>query len=103
MTLLKFILIIFGIYIAFFLFIRLFGKSLSRFVLKYLVRKAQQDMERQSRVYEQKAEGYSPFEESMYMKDDVKVSMRRGQKEQSRKSDVLDPNRIEEVDFEDVE
>ena len=102
MILLKFIFYIFLFYLGVVVFFRLFGKPLSRFLMGRLVKRAQADMDRQSREYQQKAEGHSPFEESVYVRDDVKVSIRRGQKEKSRR-DPFSPNRIEEVDYEDVE
>lgn len=102
MILLKFIFYIFVFYLAVVLFLRLFGKPIGRFLMARLVKRAQADMDRQSREYQQKAEGHTPFEESVYVRDDVKVSIRRGQKEKSRRDTVPD-KQIEEVDYEDVE
>jgi hypothetical protein len=102
MILLKFIGYILLFYLGALIFFRLFGKAIGRFVLSRLVNRAQADMDRQSREFQQKAEGHSPFEESVYVKDDVKVSIRRGQKEKNRR-DPLDPKRIVEVDYEDLD
>jgi hypothetical protein len=103
MVLVKFVLILLSIYLGFWLIWRLFGKSISRYLLKVFVRRAQRDMEQQSRVYQQYAEGYSPFEDSVYVEDDVKVSIRRGNKPDPNKKPDMGSKSIETVEFEDVD
>ena len=102
MILLKFIawvlLITFGIS----LFLRIFGRPIMRYAMKVLVKKAQADLDRQSRVYEQYVDGHSPFEDSVYVDDKVKVSVKRGQDKKAAKKEI-DPSMIETVEFEDVE
>jgi hypothetical protein len=99
----NFVLILLGIYLAFWVVWRLFGKSISRWLLQAFVRRAQRDMDQQSRVYQQYAEGYSPFEDSVYVEDDVKVSIRRGNKGEAGKKKEIDGERIETVEFEDLD
>lgn len=103
MILIKFVLILLGIYVAFWVIWRLFGKAITRSLLKAFVKRAQRDMDRQSQHYQQYAEGYTPFEESVYVEDDVKVSIRRGSKSDSHKKNDLHDLPIETVDYEDVE
>lgn len=102
MILLKFVLILFGIYVAFWLTWRLFGKAITRVLLRALSRRMQRDMNNQSRVYQQYAEGHSPFEDSVYVEDDVKVSIRRGNKADASKPKVNE-EQIETVEWEDVQ
>ena len=85
------------------MFIRLFGKPIMRFLMKKLVKRAQKDVDRQSQTYQQYAEGYTPFEESVYVEDDVKVSIRRGNKPDPSKKPDLQELPIETVDFEDID
>ncbi|MFN8395312.1 MAG: hypothetical protein U0176_11765 [Bacteroidia bacterium] len=101
MVLLKFVLILFGIYLAFWLVWRLFGKAISRALLRAVSKRMQRDMENQTRTYQQYAEGHSPFEDSVYVEDDVKVSIRRGNKQEAGKPKVNE-EQIETVDWEDV-
>jgi hypothetical protein len=103
MILVKFLLVVLGIYFAFFLFFRVFGKAISRFALSYLQRKAQASMDAQSRAFQQKAEGHSPYEDSVFVKDDVKVSIPKSQQNKPKKDHTFDPNRIEQVEYEDLE
>ncbi len=103
MILLKFILILFGIYVCFYVGWKLFGKSIQRFLIKRLVKTAQRSMDQQSRVYQQYANDYSPFEENVYIEDDVKVSIRRGSKHDKNEKPDISSMPVEEVDFEDVE
>ena len=100
---LKFLGIIFAIYLVFWLVWKIFGRRIMRYAAQTLIKKAQQDMDRQSRVYQQYAENHTPFEESVYVEDDVKVSIRRGNKHDPEKKPDLKDMSIETVDFEDVE
>ena len=102
MIILKFIGWVFVITFGLIVFLRLFGRPIMRYLMRYLVKKAQADLDRQSKVYDQYVDGYSPFEDNVYVDDNVKVSMKRGQKEKSGKSE-LDPSMIETVEFEDVD
>jgi hypothetical protein len=104
MVLVKFVLILFGIYLAFWLFFKLFGKALSRWAIKMFVRRAQRSMDEQSRQYHQYAQDYSPFEENVYIEDDVRVSIRKGSKPDPGK-DRRDISNlpVEEVEFEYIE
>lgn len=103
MVLLRFVLILFGVYFAFWLVWKLFGKAISRYLIRAFVRRAQRDMDRRSQVYQQYAEGHSPFEDSVYVEDGVKVSIRRGNKQDPDKKPDLNSMGIETVEYEDVE
>ena len=103
MILLKFLgWVLFGL-IALGLFFRLFGKPLSKFLLRYFIKRAQKDMERQSRAYEQYVQGHSPFEDNIYVDENTRVSIKRGQTETATKPVELDDAMIEEVEFEDLD
>lgn len=102
MILLKFIFWVFVVTMAIGLIFRLFGKQIMTWLVKRLVKKAQKDMEEQSRRYEQYAEA-SPMEENVYYKDDIKVTVRRGQVEKNEKKKEVDIAEIEEVDWEDLD
>ena len=101
--LLKFVLILFGIYVGFYVIWKLFGKSITRFMFKKVVDQAQKSMNEQSRQYHQYAEGHSPFEDRIYVEDDVKVTIRRGDKHDKNEKPDLHSLPVEEVDFEDIE
>jgi hypothetical protein len=103
MILLKFILVLFGIYVFFYVVWKVFGKAIQRFLVKQLVKGAQRSMDQQSRVYQQYANDHSPFEENVYIEDDVKVSIRRGNKHDKNEKPDISTMPIEEVDFEDVD
>jgi hypothetical protein len=103
MILLKFVLILFSIYLGFWLVWRLFGKAISRYLIKVFMKRAQREMDRQSQVYQQYAEGYSPFEDSVYVEDNVKVSIRRGNKPDPNQKPDIKTMPIETVEFEDVD
>jgi hypothetical protein len=103
MVLLKFIGILVGIYLFFYIFFKLFGKAIQRALVKGLVRRAQKSMDNQSQIYEQQVNGHSPFEDTVYVEDDVKVSIRRGNKPDPNKKPELPKDMIEEVEYEDVE
>ncbi|HEX2898799.1 MAG TPA: hypothetical protein VHS96_03670, partial [Bacteroidia bacterium] len=72
-------------------------------LMKSVMRRAQAEMDRQSRVYQQHAEGYSPFEDSVYVEDDVKVSIRRGNKHDPNKKPDMKDLSIETVEYEDLD
>ena len=101
--LLKFVLILLGIYVGFYIIWKLFGKLISRSILKFFVKRAQQSMDGQSRQYQRYAQEHSPFEENVYIEDDVKVSIRRGNKPDKNEKPNISTLPVEEVDFEDVE
>jgi hypothetical protein len=103
MILLKFVLIIFGIYLVFYVGWKLFGKAISRALIRAFVRRAQKSMDDQSRQYQRYAQDYSPFEDNVYIEDDVKVSIRRGSKHDKNEKPDMASLPVEEVDFEDVE
>jgi predicted membrane protein len=100
MVLIKFFFIIILIYLGFYVFWKLFGKSIIRWAMGRLVKRAQRDMERQSQVYEQYVQGHSPYEDNVYYEDDVKVSIKRNT---ANKKPDLNNMPIETVDFEDVD
>lgn len=102
MILLKFIGWVFVVTFGLVLFFRIFGKPIMRYMMRILVKKAQADLERQSQVYEQYVDGHSPFEDSVYVDQDVKVSVKRGNQEKPTKAE-LDPTMIETVEYEDIE
>jgi hypothetical protein len=102
MILIKFIFYLFLFYLGVVVFLRIFGKSIGRYLMGRLAKRAQEDMERQSREFQQKAEGHNPYADSVYVKDDVKVSIPRTPKEKSRREPFA-ANQVEEVEFEDVE
>lgn len=103
MVLLKFVLILLSIYMGFWLLWKIFGKAVMRYLMKSVVKRAQANMDQQSQFYQRHAEEYSPFEDSVYVEDDVKVSIRRGNKHgPNEKPDIKDLS-IETVDYEDVE
>lgn len=103
MILLKFIGWVFFGLLALTLFMRLFGKPISKFLLRYFIKRAQKDMERQSRVYEQYVQGHSPFEDSIYVDENTRVSIQRGQNEAAPKPRDINDALIEEVEFEDLD
>lgn len=103
MILLKFVFWIIFAWLCLFLFFRIFGPMITKYLLRYFIKKAQQDMDRQSQVYQQYAEGHSPFEDSVYVNDETRVSMRRGQKAEAKRNKGIDDSMIEEVDFEDID
>lgn len=103
MILLKFVLIIALIYLCIYVLWKLFGKAIMRALMNRLIKRAQRDMDKQSQVYEQYAEGHSPHEDSVYIEDDVKVSIRRGNASATPKKPDISTMPIEEVDFEDIE
>jgi hypothetical protein len=103
MILLKFILILFGIYVGFYVLWKLFGKSIIRLLMKSFMKRAQKSMDDQSRQYQRYAQDHSPFEENVYIEDDVKVSIRRGSKHDPHEKPPISSLPVEEVDFEDVE
>jgi hypothetical protein len=102
MIILKLIFWIAVFYLAIYLFFKLFGPLISKRVLRFFVKKAQQDLDRQTRAYERHAEGYSPFEDNVFIDDDIKVSIPK-QKEKKEAKPTIDEKFIEEVDYEDVE
>ena len=102
MIILKFIGWIFIITFGLILFLRIFGRPIMRYLMKILVKRAQADLDRQSKIYEEYVHGHSPFEDNIYVDDNVKVSVKRGDKEAPKKKEI-DPSMIETVDFEDVD
>jgi len=101
MILLKFIGWVFIFLFAVAIFMRIFGRPIMRYLMKVLVKRAQADMEQQARNYEQYVNG-NPFEDNVYVDEDVKVSVKRGDPEPEQKASI-DPNMIETVEFEDIE
>lgn len=97
------VLIVFGTYLLFWLVWKLFGKRIMQYAAKTLIKKAQQDMDRQSRAYQQHVQDYTPFEENVYVEDDVKVSIRRGSKHDPEKKPDLKDLSIETVEYEDLD
>jgi hypothetical protein len=75
--LLKFILVLLGIYLGFYVLWKLFGKTISRFLFKKVVQQAQKSMDNDSRRYQRYAQDHSPFEDNVYIEDDVKRSILR--------------------------
>ncbi len=73
-----------------------------RALMNRLIKRAQRDMNKQSQVYEQYAQGHSPHEDSVYIEDDVKVSIRRGNTSATSKKPDISSMPIEEVEYEDV-
>lgn len=103
MILLKFIGWVFVGLLALSLFLRLFGRPIGKFLLRYFIKRAQKDLERQSQVYDQYVQGHSPFEDSVFVDENTRVSIRRGQQEAEAKQTQLDESIIEEVEFEDLD
>ncbi|MEM0996570.1 MAG: hypothetical protein AAGN35_05810 [Bacteroidota bacterium] len=102
MIILKLIFWVVVFYVAVYLFFKFFGPLISKRVLRYFVKKAQEDLDRQTRTYEQHAEGYSPFEDNVFLDDDVKVSIPKANDKKEEKPSI-DEKYIEEVDYEDVD
>ena len=102
MIILKLIFWIAVFYLAVYLFFKFFGPLISKRLLRYFVKKAQQDLDRQTRAYEQHAEGYSPFEDNVFIDDDVKVSIPKSKEKKAEKA-TIDEHFIEEVDYEDID
>lgn len=104
MILLKFIGWVFVTIFCLILFLRIFGKPLLRLFARYVVKKAQQDMERQQQVYNNYVKNHSPFEDNVYVNEDTRVSIRRGKKQEAaQKQTAIDESFIEEVEFEDFD
>jgi|GEM_PF-2768678 hypothetical protein len=103
MILVKFLLILLGIYLTFFILVRVFGKAIARYLLRAVQRRAQREMDRQSREYQQHAQGHNPYEENVFVNDDLKVTYKRDAKGKAKKDHTFDPNRIEQVEYEDLE
>lgn len=101
MILLKFIGWVFIFLFGLMIFMRIFGRPIMRYIMKTLVKRAQADMDQQSRNYEQYVNG-NPFEDNVYVDEEVKVSVKRGTPEPEQKAS-LDPTMIETVDYEDIE
>ncbi len=102
MIILKFIAAVIIFMFCLSIFFRLFGKPIMRYLVKVLAKRAQADLDKRSRNYDQFVDGHSPFEDSIYVDDDVKVSVKRGQKDKEEKPE-LDPSMIETVDYEDID
>lgn len=102
MIILKLIFWIVVIYAGLFLFFRVFGPLIAKYLLRTFVKRAQEDLNRQTQAYERYAEGHNPFEDNVFLDDDVKVSIRKSEAKSPEKTSI-DPNLIEEVEFEDVE
>lgn len=102
MIILKFIAAVIIFMFCLSIFFRLFGKPIMRYLVRVLAKRAQADLDRRSKAYDQFVDGHSPFEDSIYVDDGVKVSVKRGQKEKEEKTDI-NPNMIETVEFEDIE
>lgn len=87
------------------LFFRFFGRPIMKLALRYFIKKAQGDLNRQSQVYEQFVDGHSPFEDSVYVDAETRVSMRKDakDKEKDKEKVVIDETIIETVDFEDID
>ncbi|MEM7035423.1 MAG: hypothetical protein AAF570_00510 [Bacteroidota bacterium] len=103
MILVKFFFWVLVIYLSLFVFVRFILPIITRYAFRYVIKKAQQDMDRQSRIYQQYAEGHSPFEDNIYINDDTRVSIKRGQKNEDSKKSGLDPDMIEDVNYEDID
>lgn len=103
MILLKFILILFGIYVGFYVIWKLFGRLISQSLVKFVMKRAQKSMNDQSRQYQRYAQDHSPFEENVYIEDDIKVSIRRGAQQERNEKPKVSQLPVEEVDFEDIE
>ncbi|HHG85921.1 MAG TPA: hypothetical protein ENJ82_14335 [Bacteroidetes bacterium] len=102
MIILKLLFWIVVIYAALFFFFRVFGPLIAKYLLRTFVKRAQDDLNKQTRAYERYAEGHSPFEDNVFLDDDTKVSIRKNQSQKEKKVS-LDADMIEEVEFEDVE
>lgn len=103
MILIKFLGWVMLITLGMILFFRVFGRPIMRFALRYFIKKAQEDLNRQSRIYEQYVDGHSPFEDSVYVQENVRVTVKRGQQEKEKEKAPLDDSIIETVEFEDVD
>lgn len=103
MIILKFIGWVFFITLVLVLILNLFGRPILKWLVTRLAKKMQQQMDTKSQAYQQHQDTRSPFEERVYTKGEIKVTVRRGQEEKDKKKKQMDPNQIEEVDFEDLE
>jgi len=86
------------IMIAFWVVVRLFGKGIFRWFVRLLVKRAQKDLNRESRNFYEKTENGSPFEKNVYV-DDLKVTVTKKTKEPKKGYDFG----AEQVEFEEVE
>ena len=84
--------IIFGIY----LFFILFGRVLMNFGLRYLVKKAQENMNQQSDAYRDTFSS-TPFEEKVTMKDGSEVVIPKEEKKKENLSKFGDSVEYEEL------
>ncbi len=103
MIIIKFLGWVFFITLILVLFLRVFGRPLLKLFARYVAKKAQQDLEKQQRTYDQYVRGHSPFEDNVYVNEDTRVSIRRGKKNEQEKKAVIDDSFIEEVEFEDID
>lgn len=103
MVILKFIAWIFLILLMLNIFFRLFGRSIARWLVKRMAKRAEEDMRRQSQYYHNHVHNNSAFEENVYVKDDVKVTERRGNRESRKRRSHADPNKAETVDYEELD
>ncbi len=102
MIIFKFIAAVFIFMFCLSVFFRLFGRPIIRYLVKVLAKRAQADLDRRARNYDQFVDDHNPFEDSIYVDDGVKVSVRRGQKEKEEKSGI-DLEVIETVEYEDID
>lgn len=103
MVIIKFIGWVFLILIMLNVFFRLFGKSIARWMLRKMAKRAEEDMRRQSQYYHNHVHNNSAFEENVYSKEDVRVTERQSTREKRKRKSHADPSKAETVDFEEID
>ena len=102
MILLQFLSWVLFLSLALTMFLRFFGRPLMRWFLKFVLRRAQKDLERQSRVYDEFVEGHSPYADSVMVDDQTRVTIKKESAKRTQRKSSLDDGLIEEVEFEDL-
>lgn len=74
------------------------GPRIIKWILKSLVKSAQKDLDEKSRQFYEQTENGSPFQESIYTEDDIKVIVKKNVEKEKRPLDLG----AEEVDFEEI-
>jgi hypothetical protein len=94
-ALLWFFVIVMGISLVF----RLMGPLMLKMLVRWLNKKAQQDLDRQTRDFEEKAENNSPFVDKYTFGKDMKVIVPKHQPPTDKNKM---PHQAEDVDYEDL-
>ncbi len=88
---------LFLFFLASWLFFRLFGPALIRWVVRRLLRKVETEMKKQSVRYEQNHSN-TPFEQPVYRNEEIKVTSKKTGKRQKPSVEEMG---IDEVEYEE--